>query len=62
MKILQLTFIILLILFTNCEVPDTAGYDIGEIKGYKQLGKSGASTLYEVDCPQIQDGRPFKLL
>lgn len=43
-------------------VPWTVGFDVGEITGYKQLRASGSSKLYEIECPQIKDDRPMKLL
>lgn len=62
MNILQ-TFILLVAIATvGCVVPDTVGFDIGEVKSYQLLNKSGTSALYEIECPQIQDGRPIKLL
>ena len=43
-------------------VPQTVGFEIGEVKGYKLLNQSGSSKLYEIDSPQIDDGRPMKLI
>ena len=62
MNYLQIITTLILVLAVVAEVPDTAGFEIGDIKGYKSLAKVGRSTLYEIDCPQIQDGKPFKLL
>ena len=42
---------LLLISSTLAGVPGTVGFEIGQIKGYTELGKSGGSTLYEIDCP-----------
>jgi hypothetical protein len=57
----QLLTVLLLANVALGGVPDTVGFEIGQIKGYSLLAKSGASSLYEVDCPQIDDSRPFKL-
>ena len=43
-------------------VPQTVGFEIGEVKGYKLLNQSGSSKLYEIDSPQINDDRPMKLV
>jgi hypothetical protein len=43
-------------------VPQTVGFEIGEVKGYELLNQSGSSKLYEIDSPQINDGRPMKLI
>lgn len=38
------------------------GYRIGKVKGYKKLREFGKSALYEVQCTELDDGRPVKLL
>ena len=43
-------------------IPDTAGFQIGSVSGCKSLAKAGHSTLYEINSPEIQDGRPMRLV
>ena len=62
MSYLHIAVFTILLTTAFTAVPDTAGFDIGEIKGYTLLDKVGKSSLYEVNCPQIQDGKPFKLI
>ena len=38
------------------------GYKIGKIEGYTLLNQHNGSKLYEIKCPQVDDGRPIKLL
>lgn len=54
--------ILLLGLVVAEPVPQTVGFEIGEVKGYKLLNQSGSSKLYEIDSPQINDDRPMKLI
>lgn len=60
--ILTAIFALLISLAASTPVPGTAGFEIGEVTGYKLLKQSGSSKLYEIECPQVQDGRPMKLL
>jgi hypothetical protein len=63
MNSLLLVLILLAISVVVAEpVPSTVGFEIGEVAGYKLLSQSGSSKLYEIDCPQIKDGRPMKLI
>lgn len=59
---LQVVVFLLVTLLVNAGLPDTVGFEIGETKGFKQLKKEGASALYEIESPQIQDGRPMLLV
>lgn len=61
---LTLTIIsaLLIVLAVSTPVPSTVGFEIGQVTGYKLLNQSGSSKLYEIQCPQIQDGRPMKLI
>ena len=43
-------------------VPGTVGFEIGDVTGYRLLAQSGSSKFYEIECPQIKDGRPMKLV
>lgn len=43
-------------------VPKTVGFEIGDVTGYRMLAQSGSSKIYEIECPQIKDGRPMKLV
>ena len=40
------TIFALLVLTTIAVVPNTVGFEVGEVKGYKLLGKHAASSLY----------------
>jgi hypothetical protein len=62
MNILHLSLACLLAVTVCLPVPGTVGFEIGEVKDYKLLNKSGLSALYEIESPQIQDGKPMKLL
>ena len=62
MNYLRFVITITLVASSLSAVPDTAGFDIGSIKGYTLIDKVGKSALYEVNCPQVQDGKPFKLI
>ena len=62
MNNLHCTLLILLIASTVAMIPNTAGFDIGKVNEYKLLKKSEKSAMYEIDCPEIQDGRPMKLV
>ena len=55
MNNLQSTLIVLLIVSAISAPPNPACFDIGKVKEYKGLKKEGTSTLYEIDCPYIQD-------
>lgn len=43
------------------EVSDV-GYRIGQVTNYKKLREFRKSQLFEVECPELDDGRPIKLL
>lgn len=64
MRIISAFVFITTVVITGFALPleKTVGFQIGEIAGYKLLNQSGSSKYYEIDCPQIKDGRPMKLL
>lgn len=62
MKNLQLVAILIVAWAVHASVPNTVGFEIGETKAFNLIKKSGASALYEIESPQIQDGRPMKLV
>lgn len=40
---------------------DEIGFKIGTVQGYTKLSRHDSSTLYRVECPELDDGRPIKL-
>lgn len=38
------------------------GYRIGNATGYKLIKKYNKSALYEVECAELDDGRPIRLI
>lgn len=46
--ILMAIYALLISLAVSAAVPGTAGFEIGEVTGYKLLKQSGSSKLYEI--------------
>lgn len=52
MKKLPLILILaLLLIHADSLIPNTVGFDLGQVKSYKLLRKSFSSNLYEVEVP-----------
>ena len=62
MKNLHIVLFTILAICSTSPVPDTVGFQIGEVQNYSLLKTSGSSKLYQIECAEIQDGRPMKLV
>lgn len=60
--ILVFSITTLLVACQDLEDNGAVGYRIGKVKGYKKLREFSKSALYEVECDELDDGRPLKLL
>ena len=53
----------LLFSLINCiPTESTVGYRVGKAESYKLLRTFAKSSLYEIQCSELDDGRPIKLL
>ena len=60
---ISLLFVLLFInVFAAFPDESTVGYRVGKVESYKLLRSFAKSSLYEIQCSELDDGRPIKLL